>query len=108
MNIFDKLRFYVTVHNYKYSKEIDDFLKNIIKEGELLEKKEFEVFTVRVRYKGKVFRVWVGNFPYADLCMLYENDFYIPILKYVRPSRSTQIAFWEWLEKQGYDINQHI
>ena len=108
MNIFDKLRFYVTVHNYKYSKEIDDFLKNIIKEGELLEKKEFEVFTVRVRYNGKVFRVWVGNFPDADLCMLYENDFYIPILKYVRPSRSTQIAFWEWLEKQGYDINQHI
>lgn len=107
MNIFDKLRVYVTMHNYKYNKGVDEFLKNVIKEGKLLERREFEEFTVPVRFKDKVFNVWVSNFPYADLSIIYEDYFYGPVFRYSRPSRSTQIAFWEWLERQGYDIEQH-
>lgn len=109
MKFSTKVYIWFNLKLYSYSDRADKFIKYIINNGKLvaiddsLYGRSANVF---VQAENKVFAVWISNYPYADLSDVYEvaRDG-VFAEKYIytreRPSRKTQIAFWEWLEKQA-------
>lgn len=48
------------------------------------------------------YAVWSSNVWYADLTLVRRLSDGKRLYDGKRPSRATQVAFWEWAEKQGY------
>ena len=110
MKFSTKVYIWFNLKLYSYSDRADKFIKYIINEGKLVAIGDSlygcpaHAF---VQVGDKVFAVWIANYPYADLSDVYEvaRDG-VFAEKYIytreRPSRKTQIAFWEWMERQVY------
>ena len=75
---------------------VDKFIKKLISEGEVL---DYDRYRVEIKWRGNQYDVWIENFPYGDLSDVKQRG-NITFYKNLRPSRSTQIAFWEWMNKQ--------
>ena len=108
MNFSTKVCIWLNFKLYSYSSRADKFIRYIINEGKLVAV-DASLYgcpaNAFVQVGDKVFAVWIANYPCADLSDVYEvdRDGVFPakyIYKRERPSRKTQIAFWEWMEKQ--------
>ena len=108
MKFSTKVYIWLNFKLYSYSSRADKFIRYIINEGKLVAVDDSLYgcpANAFVRVGDKVFAVWISNYPYADLSDVYEvaRDGVFAakyIYTRVRPSRKTQIAFWEWMEKQ--------
>lgn len=100
-NLFRKLYIYLFPHIYTYNNFVDKFIRTLIKEGVIIDSDNFEI---GIDCHGKYFKIWIANYPYGDLvrASVGTKFFQKKLYTNLRPSRSTQVAFWEWLYKQGY------
>ena len=105
MDFKQKLYIILYFHTYKYSPYVDNFIKKLISEGEVLNHNRYRV---EIKWRGNQYGVWIGNFPYGDLSDVKQRGYNnITFYKDLRPSRSTQIAFWKWMNKQGIYPNEY-
>ena len=86
MKFMEKLCIILSLHNCRYSPYVDEFIKNLVREGKLVSYNRY---------------VWIENYPYADLTDVKRYNDNTILYRDLRPSRVTQIAFWEWMNKQG-------
>ena len=106
LSFWTKARIWLNSKLYPYSEVADTILRKFVKEGRVVDKDRY--WTI-VLHKGQHYGVWSVNYPYADCNQIYtmklKHDYWSydePLVSGVRPSRSTQIAWWEWLLKYGY------
>lgn len=99
MKLLTKLAIFLELKNHSYSKRVDLFIRAIIEKGEFVGENHFHV---HVRLYGKDYFLWGQNKWYADLSECNHKDGFLYCNK--RPSRFTQIRFWEWVEKHKPDI----
>jgi hypothetical protein len=105
MDFKQKLYIILCFHTYKYSSYVDNFIKKLISEGEVL---NYDRYRVEIKWRGNQYGVWIENFPYSDLSDVKQRGYNnITFYKNLRPSRSTQIAFWGWMNKQGIYPNKY-
>lgn len=114
MNNLTKLDLYLSWKHYKYDKRCDHIIDKIINEATYVEINEFyAIFTI----KDKKYGMWIANFPYASLSHMVK---FVPVLNKegvrridredfiyyrVRPSRKSEIKFWDWLTENYGDPN---
>ena len=98
MNNLDKARILFTVKNSPYDEKADKVINLLIDKGELV---KFEYGCVVISCKCALYYVWIENRYYADLSWvsMVKNNVRKHVYEHVRPSRKTQIRFWEWIEK---------
>lgn len=105
MDFKQKIYIILYFHTYKYSPYVDKFIKKLISEGEIL---NHDRYRVEIKWRGNQYGVWIENFPYGDLSDVKQGGYNnITFYKDLRPSRSTQIAFWEWMNNQGIYPNRY-
>ena len=110
-----KCRIWLTPKSYKYSKFVDHFLMELVKHGTFVgftDKGDgFDSpYRVIIQYRGKTVGVWIANRWYASLAgcvrinyLANERNGLVHALygdtlwKYARPSRSVELAFWNWV-----------
>lgn len=98
MNFMDKLCIFLSLHNGKYSQYVNEFIRSLVSEGELIGRDRYRV---EIKWRGVHYGVWIENYPYADLSYVKRYNDNTIFYSDLRPSRATQIAFWEWMEKKG-------
>lgn len=98
MNFMDKLCIFLSLHNGKYSPYVNEFIRSLVSEGELIVRDRYRV---EIKWRGVHYGVWIENYPYADLTDVKRYNDNTILYRELRPSRVTQIAFWEWMNKQG-------
>lgn len=101
MKFLTKLAIFFELKNDSYSKLVDDFINVIIKKGEFV---GLDCFHVHVRLYNEDYFLWVANKWYADLADCYKKNRVSYLYHNKRPSRFTQIRFWEWVEKHKPDL----
>lgn len=99
MNFMNKLYIFLSLHNYRYSPYVDEFIRSLVSEGELIGRDRYRV---EIKWRGNHYAIWIENFPYADLSNVKycSNNKICSLYRELRPSRATQIAFWKWMEKK--------
>lgn len=98
MNFMEKLYITLIPHNCRYSPYVDEFIKKLISEGELV---AYNRYRAEIKWRGVHYGVWIENYPYADLTDVKRYSDNTTFYKELRTSRATQIAFWKWMNKQG-------
>lgn len=98
MKFMEKLCITLSLHNYRYSPYVDEFIKNLVREGKLV---SYNRYRAKIKWRGVHYGVWIANYPYADLSDVKRYNDNTILYRELRPSRVTQIAFWEWMNKQG-------
>lgn len=108
MNIFEKLNIIFSYKNDEYSQKVDNLINKFINNAKIM---YFDKYELTILYKNSLYKIWVTNYPYADLSMVIteknkgSNIFNEYVYCDLRPSRKTQIRFWEWCEKHGIEPN---
>ena len=97
MKFMEKLCITLSLHNCRYSPYVDEFIKNLVREGKLV---SFNRYRAEIKWRGVHYGVWIENYPYADLTNVKRYNDNTILYRELRPSRVTQIAFWEWMNKQ--------
>ena len=98
MKFMEKLCIILSLHNCRYSPYVDEFIKNLVREGKLV---SYNRYRAEIKWRGVHYGVWIENYPYADLTDVKRYNDNTILYRDFRPSRVTQIAFWEWMNKQG-------
>lgn len=98
MKFMEKLCITLSLHNCRYSPYVDEFIKNLVREGKLV---SYNRYRAEIKWRGVHYGVWIENYPYADLSDVIQYNDRTILYRDLRPSRVTQIAFWEWMNKQG-------
>lgn len=101
MKLLTKLAIFLELKNYSYSKSVDDLINVIIKKGEFV---RLDYFRVHVRLYDEDYFLWGANRWYGDLTDCIKKDDVSYLYQGKRPSRFTQIRFWEWVEKHKPDL----
>lgn len=101
MKFLTKLAIFLELKNDSYSKSVDDLINLIIKKGEFV---GLDYFRVHVRLYDEDYFLWGSNKWYGDLADCYKKDGVSYLYCNKRPSRFTQIRFWEWVEKHKPDL----
>lgn len=104
MDFKQKLNIILCFHTYKYSPYVDEFIKKLINEGEVL---NYGRYRAEIKWRGVHYGVWIENYPYADLGDVRKYSDNTFLYRKLRPSRATQIAFWDWMNKQGVYPNRY-
>lgn len=104
MDFKQKLNIILYFHTYKYSPYVDEFIKKLINEGEVL---NYDRYRAEIKWRGVHYGVWIENYPYADLGDVRKYSDNTFLYRKLRPSRATQIAFWDWMNKQGVYPNRY-
>ena len=102
MNILKKLDIIFTMHNDPYSRLVDDFIRQVIAEGKIVGQ---DYCYVAVELRGETYGIWKANRYYGDLSIVVNLKSDSRIYENKRPSRATQIAFWEWLERHDIFVD---
>ena len=101
------LRMLCIIFNFKlyfYNKKCNDFIKRIIADGKII---DIYYYEVKVKYKDDYYLLWTANKYYSCLTRIIklpkEDNRLITtkdiIFDDVRPSRKTEIRFFNWLEE---------
>lgn len=104
MDFKQKLNIILCFHTYKYSPYVDEFIKKLINDGEVL---NYDRYRAKIKWRGVHYGVWIENYPYADLGDVRKYSDNTFLYRKLRPSRATQIAFWDWMNKQGVYPNRY-
>ena len=104
MNFMEKLFITLTPHNCRYSSYVDAFIKSLVSEGKLIAHGKYRV---EIKWRGAHYGIWIENYPYADLADVKKYSDNTFLYRKLRPSRATQIAFWDWMNEQGVYPNRY-
>lgn len=99
MNILQKIKIYLTPRIYPYNKNVDKFLKILIKEGKDI---KIGMTNCHINYGDDTYIIDLIGFPSSDLShglKLTHSSSYLAYREFM-PSKKTQIKFWEFLEKE--------
>lgn len=98
MTFIEKLEIFLSIKNYSYSEAVDKFIQAVIKRGKCVRRSYYHIHVI---LDGRSYAIWAQNQFYADLMMCnFDEEYNTGSLWYgFRPSRQTQIRFWEWVEE---------
>lgn len=100
MRLWDKLDIWFSMKNCTYNENVDRFVRSVIQNGSVVGRNPWYVI---VELNDTKFHFWAENRWYADLsdCKDDNGDY---VYRDLRPSRLTEIMFWEWLESNGVTV----
>ena len=60
MKFMEKLCIILSLHNCRYSPYVDEFIKNLVREGKLV---SYNRYRAEIKWRGVHYGVWIENYP---------------------------------------------
>ena len=106
LRLLRNLNIFFSIKLCRYNRKCDDFVKRVIADGEIV---DWYCAEVKVKYKDDYYLLWKENKYYACLTTTIKlptkdtrlTTFNDIIFNDVRPSRKTEIKFFNWLEEHN-------